>query len=99
MGTPQTPPFLLERNKMQQVSITLSPAQSTTAVNPYLFGSFVEHMGRCVYGGVYDPDHILSDDEVSVKMSLLSQRSSASLWSDTQAETSYLATAGKTVLG
>jgi len=63
MGTPQTPPFLLERNKMQQVSITLSPAQSTTAVNPYLFGSFVEHMGRCVYGGVYDPDHSLSDDE------------------------------------
>jgi alpha-N-arabinofuranosidase len=48
---------------MQKVSIKLSAAQSPTAVNPYLFGSFVEHMGRCVYGGVYDPENSLSDNE------------------------------------
>src|SRR3979490_1935180 len=28
---------------------------------PRLFGSFVEHMGRCVYGGIYEPGHGESD--------------------------------------
>src|ERR1700722_8659895 len=26
-----------------------------------LFGSFVEHMGRCVYGGIYEPGHPTAD--------------------------------------
>lgn len=26
-------------------------------ISPYLFGSFVEHMGRVVYTGIYEPDH------------------------------------------
>jgi len=28
-----------------------------------LFGSFVEHIGRCVYGGIYDPENPFSDKE------------------------------------
>jgi alpha-N-arabinofuranosidase len=27
-----------------------------------LFGSFVEHLGRCVYGGIYEPDHPTADE-------------------------------------
>lgn len=27
-----------------------------------LFGTFVEHMGRCVYGGIYEPDHPTADE-------------------------------------
>jgi alpha-N-arabinofuranosidase len=30
-------------------------------VDPRLFGSFVEHMGRCVYTGIYEPDHPTAD--------------------------------------
>jgi alpha-N-arabinofuranosidase len=30
-------------------------------VPPRLFGSFVEHMGRCVYGGIYEPGHPEAD--------------------------------------
>ncbi len=30
-------------------------------VNPNLFGSFIEHLGRCVYEGIYDPTNALSD--------------------------------------
>ena len=30
-------------------------------VDPRLFGSFVEHMGRCVYGGIYEPGHPTAD--------------------------------------
>ena len=25
-------------------------------ISPLIYGNFVEHLGRCVYGGVYDPD-------------------------------------------
>lgn len=28
-----------------------------------LFGSFVEHMGRCVYTGIYEPGHPTADDQ------------------------------------
>jgi len=30
-------------------------------VDPRIYGNFVEHLGRCVYGGVYDPGSPLSD--------------------------------------
>ena len=30
-------------------------------VDPRLFGSFVEHLGRCVYTGVYEPGHPAAD--------------------------------------
>jgi len=29
----------------------------TAPVNERIFGSFVEHMGRCVYTGVFEPGH------------------------------------------
>lgn len=31
-------------------------------VDPRLYGSFVEHLGRCVYGGIYEPDHPTADE-------------------------------------
>ncbi|MFL6075196.1 MAG: alpha-N-arabinofuranosidase [Mycobacteriales bacterium] len=31
------------------------------AVDPRLFGTFVEHMGRCVYTGIHEPDHPTAD--------------------------------------
>ncbi|MGQ4516566.1 arabinosylfuranosidase ArfA [Streptomyces sp. DW26H14] len=36
---------------------TIDPAFTIAPVPPRLFGSFVEHMGRCVYGGLYEPGH------------------------------------------
>ena len=32
-------------------------------VSPFIFGGFLEHMGRSIYEGVYDPDSPLADDE------------------------------------
>lgn len=32
------------------------------AINENIYGNFVEHLGRCVYGGIYDPDSPLSDE-------------------------------------
>ena len=28
-----------------------------------IFGTFVEHMGRCVYTGIYEPDHPDADEK------------------------------------
>jgi alpha-N-arabinofuranosidase len=31
------------------------------ATDPRLFGAFVEHLGRCVYGGIFEPGHPTAD--------------------------------------
>lgn len=33
------------------------------AIDPRIFGGFLEHLGRAVYEGVYDPDNPLSDEQ------------------------------------
>ncbi|MFJ8614751.1 arabinosylfuranosidase ArfA [Streptomyces clavifer] len=41
---------------------TLDPAFTVGEVNPRLFGSFVEHLGRCVYDGIFEPGHPSADE-------------------------------------
>ncbi|RZS86870.1 alpha-N-arabinofuranosidase [Motilibacter rhizosphaerae] len=41
--------------------VTLDPDFTVGEVPRRLFGSFIEHMGRCVYGGIVDPGHLESD--------------------------------------
>ena len=36
-------------------------------VNNRLFGSFVEHLGRCVYTGIYEPDHPTAEFEIRLQ--------------------------------
>ncbi|WFU44240.1 alpha-N-arabinofuranosidase [Bradyrhizobium sp. CB82] len=31
--------------------------------DPRLFGAFIEHLGRCVYGGIYEPGHPTADEK------------------------------------
>jgi len=31
-------------------------------INPNIYGHFVEHLGRCIYGGIYEEDSPLSDE-------------------------------------
>ena len=35
--------------------MVIDPAFTVAEVDERLFGSFVEHMGRAVYGGIYEP--------------------------------------------
>jgi alpha-L-arabinofuranosidase len=46
-----------------QVSLTVDPAFKVAPVNHRTFGSFIEHMGRCVYTGIYEPGHPEADDD------------------------------------
>ncbi|MEU8676212.1 alpha-N-arabinofuranosidase [Streptomyces sp. NPDC048560] len=41
---------------------TLHPSFTVGEVNPRLFGSFVEHLGRCVYTGIHEPGHPTADE-------------------------------------
>lgn len=46
---------------MAEVELTLDPAFAVGPVDRRLFGSFVEHLGRCVYSGIYEPTHSSAD--------------------------------------
>jgi alpha-N-arabinofuranosidase len=43
------------------VRLVIDPAFRVGEVDERLFGSFVEHMGRAVYGGIYEPGHPTAD--------------------------------------
>jgi alpha-L-arabinofuranosidase len=42
-------------------TVVLDPDHRRGEVDRRLFGSFVEHMGRCVYTGIFEPTHPLAD--------------------------------------
>ena len=43
---------------MEKTHIILDPAYPIAEVDPRIFGGFLEHMGRAVYQGVFDPDSV-----------------------------------------
>jgi alpha-N-arabinofuranosidase len=47
---------------LRQASVTIDPAFEVGDVDPRLYGSFVEHLGRCVYTGIYEPGHPTADE-------------------------------------
>ena len=36
-------------------AIHIDPARVIDQVDPRIYSGFTEHMGRCIYGGLYDP--------------------------------------------
>jgi alpha-N-arabinofuranosidase len=42
--------------------LTIDPHFVVGPINRRLFGSFVEHLGRCVYDGIYEPTHPDADE-------------------------------------
>jgi alpha-N-arabinofuranosidase len=47
---------------MFSARLTIDPRFEIGTVSRRLFGSFVEHLGRCVYDGLYEPGHETSDE-------------------------------------
>ncbi|MCB0204224.1 MAG: alpha-N-arabinofuranosidase, partial [Anaerolineae bacterium] len=45
-----------------KAQIYLDTHRTIAPISPLLFGGFAEHMGRCVYEGMYDPDSPLADE-------------------------------------
>ena len=46
---------------MRQVDVRLHRDFAIGTTNPRLFGSFIEHLGRCLYGGIFEPGHATAD--------------------------------------
>jgi alpha-L-arabinofuranosidase len=47
---------------VRQAALTVDPGFRVSPVDPRLYGSFVEHLGRCVYTGIYEPGHPRADE-------------------------------------
>src|SRR5215211_728193 len=48
---------------MRKASVVLRHDAVIGDTDPRLFGAFVEHLGRCVYGGIYEPGHKTADKQ------------------------------------
>ncbi|MFC7579771.1 alpha-N-arabinofuranosidase [Schaalia naturae] len=46
-----------------EAQLRVDPGFTVGPVRKELFGSFVEHLGRCVYGGIYEPGHPAADGD------------------------------------
>ena len=42
--------------------IKIDPERQIGSINPDIFGGFAEHLGRHIYGGIYEPGSPLSDE-------------------------------------
>jgi hypothetical protein len=47
---------------MAQATIYLDTNRVISAISPLLFSGFAEHMGRCIYEGIYDPASPRADE-------------------------------------
>jgi alpha-N-arabinofuranosidase len=48
---------------MDHTRITLHPDYKIAPVDSRIFGGFLEHLGRAVYQGVYQPESALADHD------------------------------------
>ncbi|MGN0458168.1 MAG: alpha-N-arabinofuranosidase [Eubacterium sp.] len=46
-----------------KAKITLAKEFKIGEIDNRIYGSFIEHLGRAVYGGIYEPDHPLADEQ------------------------------------
>ncbi|GEN55946.1 intracellular exo-alpha-(1-_5)-L-arabinofuranosidase 1 [Halolactibacillus alkaliphilus] len=49
--------------KKLKATMTLDQHFKIAEVDKRIYGSFIEHLGRAVYGGIYEPDHPESDNQ------------------------------------
>ncbi len=46
---------------MRNATVLLDRDFTIGQTDPRLFGAFIEHLGRCVYGGIFEPGHSTAD--------------------------------------
>ena len=48
---------------MKNASMILDRDYAIGRIEPRIYGSFIEHLGRAVYGGIYEPGHPQADEQ------------------------------------
>ena len=46
-----------------EAKMRISRDYRISEIDKRIYGSFVEHMGRCVYEGIYEPQHETADEQ------------------------------------
>jgi alpha-L-arabinofuranosidase len=54
-------------------AIHIDPARIIDVVDPRIYSGFTEHMGRCIYGGLYEPNNPngLADKETGFRTDVI----------------------------
>lgn len=52
---------MVDKDKPNGSQLVIDNDFEVAPVNDRLFGSFVEHLGRCIYTGIYEPEHPTAD--------------------------------------
>ena len=47
---------------VKKAKMVISRDFSISSIDKRIYGNFVEHLGRCVYGGIYEPSHPTADE-------------------------------------
>ena len=47
---------------MKKATMIMDRDYAIGQIDPRIYGSFIEHLGRAVYGGIYEPDHPTADE-------------------------------------
>ncbi len=47
--------------KPQEVKVTVDLQSPSAEISPLIYGQFIEHLGRCISGGIYEAGSSLSD--------------------------------------
>ena len=58
---------------MSVPTILVDPARIVDDVDPRIYSGFTEHMGRCIYGGIYEPEnqHGLADPKTGFRTDVM----------------------------
>ena len=81
---------------MKKAEIIIDKYFLTGKVDKRIFGSFIEHLGRAVYEGIYQEGSVLSDEQGFRKDTLILSKSFRYRSSVTRAETLSPVFTGKT---
>jgi hypothetical protein len=47
------PPYTLPISPSTTLTVSLDAADTGEPISPYVYGMFIEHQGRCIYGGIW----------------------------------------------
>lgn len=46
-----------------RATVRVDAERTVATIDPNVYGNFAEHLGRCIYGGIYEPGSPLSDEQ------------------------------------
>ncbi|PZD94193.1 alpha-N-arabinofuranosidase [Paenibacillus sambharensis] len=50
-------------SQLKKASMVVDKAYRVAEIDKRIYGSFIEHLGRAVYGGIYEPGHPTADEQ------------------------------------